>query len=75
MPFLSTQGMRKDFLKRGSIFQKVGDMGWSEYYGGQGIYSSIRKTSSDLGVLQDNNIKVYILSFLLWVIVLFFILG
>jgi len=27
IPFLSTQGIRKNLLKRGDIFQKVGDIG------------------------------------------------
>lgn len=73
IPFLSTYGIRKRFLRRGETYQKVGDIGWSEYYGGQGIYSFIMTRSKNLQVLQDNNIKVYILSFLLWVIVLVFI--
>ena len=74
MPFISTQGIRNNFLKRGSILQGAGDIGWSEYYGGQGIYKWVRRSSSHLQVFQDNNIKVYILSFLLWVVVLFFIM-
>jgi len=74
IPFLSTQGISKNFLKRGSMFQRVGDIGWSEYYGGQGVYKIIRRNSTYSQVFQDNNIKVYILSFLLWVIVLFFII-
>ena len=73
IPFLSTQGIRKNLLKRGDIFQKVGDIGWSEYYGGQGLYKVTRKNSSYLQVLQDNNIKIYMLSFLLWVILVFFV--
>lgn len=74
IPFLSTQGISKSFLRTGNIFQRVGDRGWSEYYGGQGVYKTMIKKSVHLQTLQDNNIKVYILSFLLWVIVLFFIL-
>nr|WOR85582.1 NADH dehydrogenase subunit 5 [Penaeus indicus] len=73
MPFLSTYGVSKGFLSSGETYQKVGDMGWSEYYGGQGIYSFIMTSSKNLQVLQDNNMKVYMLSFLLWVIVLVFI--
>nr|YP_010850314.1 NADH dehydrogenase subunit 5 [Metapenaeus intermedius]WGH12347.1 NADH dehydrogenase subunit 5 [Metapenaeus intermedius] len=74
MPFLSTYGVSKSFLKGGMKYQGVGDMGWSEYYGGQGIYFSVSKGSSSLQVLQDNSMKVYMLSFLLWLIVLFFIM-
>nr|YP_009512601.1 NADH dehydrogenase subunit 5 [Benthonectes filipes]AXJ93166.1 NADH dehydrogenase subunit 5 [Benthonectes filipes] len=73
MPYLSTYGVSKEFLKSGDLFQKVGDSGWSEYYGGQGIYGAASKGSSYLQVLQDNSMKVYMLSFLLWIIVLFFV--
>ncbi|NP_038295.1 NADH dehydrogenase subunit 5 (mitochondrion) [Penaeus monodon] len=72
MPFLSTYMISKKFLEGGSKYQKVGDMGWSEYYGGQGIYTSIMLSSKSLQFLQDNNMKIYMLSFLLWVIVLMF---
>ena len=72
IPYLSTRGIREKFLISGELYQKVGDNGWSEYYGGQGIYSVLRKSSYHLQVLQDNNIKLYILRFLLWVIVIFF---
>lgn len=73
MPFLSTYGASKNFLGRGETYQRVGDIGWSEYYGGQGIYSFIMRRSKILQVFQDNSIKIYILSFLLWVIVLVFV--
>nr|YP_009545535.1 NADH dehydrogenase subunit 5 [Penaeus latisulcatus]AYO45613.1 NADH dehydrogenase subunit 5 [Penaeus latisulcatus] len=73
MPYLSTYGASKNFLGGGEVYQKVGDMGWSEYYGGQGIYSFVSSSSKYLQVFQDNSMKVYMLSFLLWVIVLVFI--
>ena len=73
MPFLSTYGARKNFLIGGDLYQKIGDIGWSEYYGGQGIYFSIEKGSQSLQVFQDNRMKVYILSFLFWLVVLIFI--
>lgn len=74
IPFLSTYGVRSGFLKLGVKYHRVGDRGWSEFYGGQGIYSLVRKGSRDLQVFQDNSLKVYILSFLLWLIVLFFLI-
>ena len=72
IPYLSTRGVREKFLISGELYQKVGDRGWSEYYGGQGVYSVLGKSSGYLQVLQDNSIKLYILSFLLWIIVIFF---
>nr|YP_009511969.1 NADH dehydrogenase subunit 5 [Aristaeomorpha foliacea]AXI97896.1 NADH dehydrogenase subunit 5 [Aristaeomorpha foliacea] len=74
MPYLSTYGVSKNLLVGGEMYQKIGDSGWSEYYGGQGIYGVVSKTSSYLQVLQDNSMKVYMLSFLLWVILLFFMM-
>lgn len=74
IPFLSTYAIRKKFLEGGRKYQKVGDIGWSEYYGGQGIYTFIISSSKSLQFFQDNNMKIYILSFLLWVIVLIFML-
>nr|YP_009512575.1 NADH dehydrogenase subunit 5 [Hymenopenaeus neptunus]AXJ93142.1 NADH dehydrogenase subunit 5 [Hymenopenaeus neptunus] len=74
MPFLSTYGVSKDFLVGGDLYQKIGDSGWSEYYGGQGIYSSIEKGSQGLQVFQDNSMKVYMLSFLFWLVILVFII-
>nr|YP_009512562.1 NADH dehydrogenase subunit 5 [Sicyonia lancifer]AXJ93116.1 NADH dehydrogenase subunit 5 [Sicyonia lancifer] len=73
MPFLSTLGVSNMFLKSGTKYQGVGDMGWSEYYGGQGVYFAISSSSKGLQILQDNSLKVYMLSFLLWLVVLFFI--
>nr|QFO91026.1 NADH dehydrogenase subunit 5 [Trachypenaeus curvirostris] len=63
MPFLSTYGVSNGFLKLGVKYHSVGDSGWSEFYGGQGIYSLVSKGSSDLQVFQDNSLKVYMLSF------------
>nr|QFK69677.1 NADH dehydrogenase subunit 5 [Parapenaeopsis tenella] len=74
MPFLSTYGVSKGFLKAGNDYHSVGDMGWSEYYGGQGIYTLVSNSSKKLQVFQDNSLKVYMLSFLLWLVVLFFIM-
>nr|YP_009512549.1 NADH dehydrogenase subunit 5 [Sicyonia japonica]AXJ93103.1 NADH dehydrogenase subunit 5 [Sicyonia parajaponica] len=73
MPFLSTFGVSKLFLQSGMKYQGIGDMGWSEYYGGQGIYYMISSWSSKLQILQDSSLKVYMLSFLLWLMVLFFL--
>ena len=74
IPFLSTNGRGKGFLKLGINYHGVGDIGWSEYYGGQGIYLLIEKESKSLQILQDNSLRVYILSFLFWLVILFFIM-
>ena len=68
MPFLSTYPTRLTTLKVGRLYTKVGDFGWSEYYGGQGIYKTVIKSSDYLQTAQDNRFKVYILSFVIWAI-------
>nr|QAA11060.1 NADH dehydrogenase subunit 5 [Stenopus scutellatus] len=65
LPFLSTLKMNNLILSKGMDVFKIGDQGWSEFYGGQGIYSSVMKSSLNLQLVQDNSIKLYLLSFLL----------
>nr|YP_010713862.1 NADH dehydrogenase subunit 5 [Atyopsis gabonensis]WDD39082.1 NADH dehydrogenase subunit 5 [Atyopsis gabonensis] len=74
MPFLSTQGVSDPFLKLGHNYQQVGDGGWLEGYGAQGAYSFFMKSSSYLQVAQDNSIKVYMIMFMLWLILLSLVL-
>nr|QFQ01377.1 NADH dehydrogenase subunit 5 [Alvinocaris kexueae] len=69
MPFLSTRGVSNLFLKAGSFYHQVGDSGWSEHYGGQGAYSFFMVSSNYLQVAQDNNVKMYMVVFLMWLMV------
>nr|YP_010310811.1 NADH dehydrogenase subunit 5 [Stenopus scutellatus]UMY76346.1 NADH dehydrogenase subunit 5 [Stenopus scutellatus] len=68
LPFLSTLESNKLILLKGSDVCKVGDQGWSEFYGGQGVYTSMMGSSLNLQFIQDNNVKLYMLSFLLVVV-------
>lgn len=68
IPFLSTYPTSYRTLKVGRYYIKVADFGWSEYYGGQGIYKTVIKASDYLQIAQDNSFKVYILSFVIWVL-------
>jgi len=67
IPFLSTYTTSLRTLKIGDLYIKVADFGWSEYYGGQGIYKFIIKGSGYLQITQDNSFKVYILRFTIWI--------
>nr|QFQ01403.1 NADH dehydrogenase subunit 5 [Manuscaris liui] len=69
MPFLSTRGVSNLFLKAGSFYHQVGDSGWSEHYGGQGSYSFFMISSNYLQAAQDNNVKMYMVVFLMWLMV------
>nr|YP_010926813.1 NADH dehydrogenase subunit 5 [Procletes levicarina]WKF54320.1 NADH dehydrogenase subunit 5 [Procletes levicarina] len=68
MPFISTRGVSGVFLSLGSIYNQAGDSGWSEYYGGQGAYSTFSNISSYLQVIQDNNIKIYMVVLVMWLV-------
>lgn len=70
MPFLSTYGVSKTPLWMGSYLVKSMDQGWSEKIGGQGIYESLQGSSIFNQWMQDNDLKVYLTSFILWIIIL-----
>nr|YP_010868382.1 NADH dehydrogenase subunit 5 [Caridina pseudogracilirostris]WGU19668.1 NADH dehydrogenase subunit 5 [Caridina pseudogracilirostris] len=70
MPFLSTRGVSYPFLKLGLKYQRVGDGGWLESYGAQGAYYSFMKSSSYLQVAQENSLKIYMMMFVFWLVLL-----
>ena len=68
IPFLSTYPTRYSVLSRGDKYAKLIDFGWSEFYGGQGIYKFRITLSGSLQFIQDNRFKVYIMRFIIWLI-------
>nr|YP_007317358.1 NADH dehydrogenase subunit 5 [Upogebia pusilla]AGA56135.1 NADH dehydrogenase subunit 5 [Upogebia pusilla] len=74
MPFLSTFGLNLKGLKFGQMISKIGDGGWSEFYGGQGSYKFIMNSSNNLQIFQDNSVKMIMKIFMIWFIILFFII-
>ena len=74
MPFLSRYVTSWRSLVVGNLYSKVSDFGWSEFYGGQGIYKIITGNSVYLQVAQDSGFKVYTLSFIIWVIGVFLVI-
>nr|YP_010402390.1 NADH dehydrogenase subunit 5 [Lysmata boggessi]QVT15581.1 NADH dehydrogenase subunit 5 [Lysmata boggessi] len=68
MPFLSTQSVSLMFLKMGLVYSKSGDSGWFEYYGGQGVYNTIVNMSIKSQMAQDNNIKIYMMLTVMWLL-------
>ena len=68
MPFLSTRGISMRFIELGRFYHQVGDIGWSEFYGGQGAYRSFRGILKQVQIAQDNNIKVYIVMIVIWLV-------
>nr|YP_009239928.1 NADH dehydrogenase subunit 5 [Leptodius sanguineus]AMN14562.1 NADH dehydrogenase subunit 5 [Leptodius sanguineus] len=72
MPFLSTFKNSELSLFTGTYLQKVGDKGWYEYLGGQGIYYVFSKGFGILNELQMNSVKVYMKIFVISAIVVLF---
>nr|YP_002213645.1 NADH dehydrogenase subunit 5 [Atelura formicaria]ABS88983.1 NADH dehydrogenase subunit 5 [Atelura formicaria] len=69
MPFIS--GLSGYYpLSAGSSFIVSMDQGWSEYLGGQGLYNSMSLMSKFVQWWQNNDLKLYLLSFLLWLFIL-----
>nr|YP_010715732.1 NADH dehydrogenase subunit 5 [Hermya beelzebul]WDE73959.1 NADH dehydrogenase subunit 5 [Hermya beelzebul] len=71
MPYISTYSMIKYFLVVGKMSYKSYDLGWSEFLGGQHLYLNLKKNSQLNEILQNNNLKIYLLSFIFWIMVLY----
>lgn len=71
MPYISTYGIINYSLIVGKLSVKVLDQGWREYFGGQQLYFFIKKNSELNQILQNNNLKIHLLSFVYLIIVLF----
>nr|YP_009133004.1 NADH dehydrogenase subunit 5 [Graphium chironides]AKB92519.1 NADH dehydrogenase subunit 5 [Graphium chironides] len=74
MPNLSTYGLNYYFLNIGHNLVKNIDMGWSELYSGQGIYKILKNYSIFYNFYQMNNFKIYLFSFILWMMIFYMML-
>nr|WHN78752.1 NADH dehydrogenase subunit 5 [Hyalurgus flavipes] len=72
MPYISSYGLISHYLVIGKLISKIFDQGWSEYFGGQHIYYNLMKNSQLNQLLQNNNLKIYLLSFIFWIMILYF---
>nr|YP_009241719.1 NADH dehydrogenase subunit 5 [Gasterophilus pecorum]AMP88107.1 NADH dehydrogenase subunit 5 [Gasterophilus pecorum] len=70
MPYISTYGIIGGPLVMGENIFKGFDHGWSEYFGGQQLFSKLIEETQINQVLQDNSLKIYLLSFVFWMIIL-----
>nr|YP_010415490.1 NADH dehydrogenase subunit 5 [Capnia yunnana]USC52378.1 NADH dehydrogenase subunit 5 [Capnia yunnana] len=70
LPFISTYGVSYLPLNLGSQAVKSFDHGWSEYFGGQGLYKLLGNWSGINQWWQNNDLKTYLISFILWVTIL-----
>nr|YP_010895256.1 NADH dehydrogenase subunit 5 [Psilota atra]WJW73821.1 NADH dehydrogenase subunit 5 [Psilota atra] len=71
MPYISTYGIISYSLKIGMNVLKNFDQGWSEFMGSQNLYGQLVNYSQYNYMMQNNNLKVYMLIFVLWILVLF----
>nr|YP_010417837.1 NADH dehydrogenase subunit 5 [Precis tugela]USF17996.1 NADH dehydrogenase subunit 5 [Precis tugela] len=74
MPGLSTYMMNYSFLSLGQNLLKNIDMGWGEIYKSQGIYKIIKNYSIIFYIYQMNNFKIFLFSFVLWMMIFIFML-
>nr|YP_010364907.1 NADH dehydrogenase subunit 5 [Condica illecta]UNP54952.1 NADH dehydrogenase subunit 5 [Condica illecta] len=74
MPNLSTYGLSYYFLNFGQNLLKTVDMGWSEYYSGFGMMKIMKNYSMIYSIFQMNNFKIYLFSFVIWMMMILFIL-
>nr|ARH54007.1 NADH dehydrogenase subunit 5 [Stomis pumicatus] len=70
MPNISTFSMIYFPLMVSYNLYKSFDQGWNEYFGGQGMYMNMKKNSIFFQFLQNNNMKIYLVLIILWLVVL-----
>nr|QOH99597.1 NADH dehydrogenase subunit 5 [Protogoniomorpha anacardii duprei] len=74
LPGLSTYMMNYNFLSFGQKLLKNIDMGWGEIYKSQGIYNIMKNYSMIFYIYQLNNFKIFLFSFVLWMMIFIFVL-
>nr|YP_010710308.1 NADH dehydrogenase subunit 5 [Dyscolus pollens]WCS91889.1 NADH dehydrogenase subunit 5 [Dyscolus pollens] len=70
MPNISTFSMNYVPLVMSYNLYKSFDQGWNEYFGGQGMYENMKKNSIFFQFLQNNNMKIYLILIILWLMML-----
>nr|UGN61661.1 NADH dehydrogenase subunit 5 [Cryptocercus zagunaoensis]UGN61700.1 NADH dehydrogenase subunit 5 [Cryptocercus zagunaoensis] len=74
MPYISTYSMSFSPLFFGYYSLKVFDFGWSEYFGGHNLNFLFMSLSGFNYWFQYNSLKLFLLFFIMWVIILVFVL-
>nr|WAX39279.1 NADH dehydrogenase subunit 5 [Bundoksia longissima] len=74
MPYISTYGVSIIPLFLGYKSYKVFDSGWSEYFGGQGMYMLFLYISKINQWWQYNNLKFFFMFFVMWIIMIMFMM-
>nr|YP_009305226.1 NADH dehydrogenase subunit 5 [Scirpophaga incertulas]AHF21011.1 NADH dehydrogenase subunit 5 [Scirpophaga incertulas] len=74
LPNLSTYGLNYIFLSLGGKMFKNLDMGWIELYSVRGISLILKKNSIFYNFFHMNNFKIYLFSFIMWMVMFLFML-
>nr|UOU84909.1 NADH dehydrogenase subunit 5 [Microchrysa flavicornis] len=69
MPYISTYGIIYYPLNTGMLSYSGLDQGWSEYFGSQMIYFLLVKYSKYYQMFQNNSLKFYLMTFVLWMMI------
>nr|WIL96423.1 NADH dehydrogenase subunit 5 [Pseudomiza obliquaria] len=69
MPNLSTYGLVYYFLNYSQKLIKNIDFGWSELYSGWGMFNIVKNYSIFYNIYQMNNFKIYLFSFIMWLMI------
>nr|YP_010620948.1 NADH dehydrogenase subunit 5 [Catara rugosicollis]WAX39292.1 NADH dehydrogenase subunit 5 [Catara rugosicollis] len=69
MPYLSTYGVNYTPIMLGYTSYKLYDSGWSEYFGGQGIYMLFMYMGKINQWWQYNNLKTFLMLFVMWIFI------
>jgi hypothetical protein len=67
LPSLSVLGAVKQSLQIGTNYAKINDYGWLELLGGQNLNYQFSIISKYLQILQNNNLKIYLMIFFFWI--------
>nr|YP_010430479.1 NADH dehydrogenase subunit 5 [Nigidius sinicus]USR68903.1 NADH dehydrogenase subunit 5 [Nigidius sinicus] len=70
MIYLSTFGVNYYPLLLGEKVYSSLDQGWSEFYGSQNLYFSISKNSSFFQFIHKNNLKIFMILVVMWLMIL-----
>lgn len=70
IPYLRTFGVNFYPLIMGNQIYKNIDQGWSEFLGAQNIYLNIKNISIYMQFLHNNNLKIFLLLTIMWIIFL-----
>nr|ADO60522.2 NADH dehydrogenase subunit 5 [Lycus dentipes] len=67
LSYLSTMGVNYYFFVYSGKLSELVDQGWSEYFGSQNLFISLKKSTLFLEKIFLNNIKIFLTLLLIWI--------